>query len=438
LKHKGNIMELAEWLAILETRHPNSIDLGLERIYAVAQRMALTPSFVIALPAGHASLPAKTTVITVAGTNGKGSTVAALEACYLAAGYRVGAYTSPHLLRYNERVRIQGTAVSDAALCESFIAVEAARGELPLSYFECGTLSALWLFNAADLDIVILEVGLGGRLDAVNIVTPTASVITTISLDHTEWLGPTREDIGFEKAGIFRTVTPAIIGEIKPPKRMLQRAQSLQCPVSQQGVHFGFVEQTRTTWSWWNQNTRIESLSQPGLPLQNMATAVQVVQQLQARHPVSESALQQAFATLTLPGRWQTIAMQPCVQIVDVAHNPESAAYLAAQLQTRAISGKTRAVVAMLVDKDIPATLKPLMAVVDAWYAAGLPAPRGADATVMMRALTDLGVSQAIIHPAVADAYRAAVADSEARDRIIIFGSFHTVAAALIVGDHSL
>ncbi len=402
---------LSDWLSYLEKIHPSVIDLGLHRVGLVADRLGLR------------QLPA--TVVTVGGTNGKGTTCALLEAIYRAAGYRVGVYSSPHLLRYNERVRIQGQDASDAELCQAFAAVEAARGEVSLTFFEFGTLAALWLFRAAAPDLVLLEVGLGGRLDATNLVESDLAVVTSIALDHCDWLGDTREAIASEKAGIYRPGKPAISGEPNPPVTLAQTAQALGAKLLQVGADFR-RDEAEAVWHFQGARQQWRELPYPELPLDNAVTALAVVEQLSL--PIDSAAIRTGLAGARLAGRMQLLRTQPQVTL-DVAHNPHSAHYLARQLAARGKVGRRLAVAGMLKDKDIRQTLGELVELVDLWFLADLHGARAALAQELSAVLPSESARHC--YASVADAYREALATAQEQDEIIVLGSFHTVAEAM-------
>ena len=402
---------LSDWLSYLEKIHPSVIDLGLHRVGLVADRLGLR------------QLPA--TVVTVGGTNGKGTTCALLEAIYRAAGYRVGVYSSPHLLRYNERVRIQGQDASDAELCQAFPAVEAARGEVSLTFFEFGTLAALWLFRAAAPDLVLLEVGLGGRLDATNLVESDLAVVTSIALDHCDWLGDTREAIASEKAGIYRPGKPAISGEPNPPVTLAQTAQALGAKLLQVGADFR-RDEAEAVWHFQGARQQWRELPYPELPLDNAVTALAVVEQLSL--PIDSAAIRTGLAGARLAGRMQLLRTQPQVTL-DVAHNPHSAHYLARQLAARGKVGRRLAVAGMLKDKDIRQTLGELVELVDLWFLADLHGARAALAQELSAVLPSESARHC--YASVADAYREALATAQEQDEIIVLGSFHTVAEAM-------
>lgn len=402
---------LATWLYYLENLHSQAIELGLDRVKAVATKLdLLTPA---------------PRVFTVAGTNGKGTTCATLEAIMMAAGYRVGVYSSPHLVRYTERVRIQGEELPESAHCASFAVLEAGRGDISLTYFEYGTLSALQLFKQANLDIVILEVGLGGRLDATNIVDADVSVVTSIALDHTDWLGSDRESIGREKAGIFRSNTPAVVGEPDMPQSIADVAKEKHADLYRRGESWNFVANAGN-WRWavlqdGEEVTILDELPLPNVPLPNAATALAALHY--STLDIPEAALRSGLQRAALPGRFQTVSESPRL-ILDVAHNPHAAAYLAGRLAEQPRQGgKVRAVVGMLKDKDIAGTLACLSPQVDEWYCAPLEGPRGASVEELASHLP-----QARRFDDVESAWRQAMQEAAPQDIVIVCGSFHTVA----------
>lgn len=396
---------LATWLSYLEHLHSKTIDLGLARVSEVAQRMAVIK------PAPF--------VFTVAGTNGKGTTCRTLESVLMAAGYKVGVYSSPHLVRYTERVRVQGEELPELAHTTSFAEIEAARGEISLSYFEFGTLSALWLFQQARLDVVILEVGLGGRLDATNIVDADVAVVTSIALDHTDWLGPDRESIGREKAGIFRSGKPAIVGEPDMPLTIAEVANEKGAQLLRRGVDWQY-DASQQGWSFRDRLGTLNDLPLPQVPLPNAATALAALRASGLK--VKEQAMRDGIQNAMLPGRFQIISEAPRT-ILDVAHNPHAAAYLAGRLKTLSKTGRVLAVVGMLHDKDIAGTLANLQAEVDDWYCAPLEGPRGATAEQLLEHLR-----AGKVYTSVAQAWHAAMADARPEDTVLVCGSFHTVA----------
>jgi len=418
---------LAEWLAYQERVNPRSIELGLERVRNVWQRMDAR------VPARH--------VVTVAGTNGKGSTVALLESMLDAAGRRTGAYTSPHLLRYNERIRIGGVDATDQALVASFERIEAARGEIPLTYFEFGTLAALDLFAHADLDVAILEVGLGGRLDAVNIVDADVAVVTTIDLDHMDWLGPDRDSIGREKAGIARAGRPAIVGEADPPAGLLDALDVCGARVERAGTDF-VTERHADGWRWRHRDGTVLELPDPALaaPVQyaNAAAAIAALHAPDAAGALLLSAKELATAAVSglrharVPARLQSLGGDPEL-FVDVGHNPQAARALAAWLDAQPPS-RVHAVYGALADKGVVGVIGVLGPHVAHWHLAGLErdSPRGLPVTALAECLQQV-LPQAPFdrHDNVAAALAAARASARPGERILAFGSFFVAAAVL-------
>ena len=409
---------LTDWLDYQQRVHPRSIELGLERVREVWQRLG-------------APRPAPV-VITVGGTNGKGSTVAFLEAMLAAAGKRVGAYTSPHLVRYNERVRVVGADASDEALVGAFERIEDARGDVALTYFEFGTLAALWLFAHAGLDAAILEVGLGGRLDAVNIVDADAAIVTTVDLDHQDWLGDDRESIGREKAGIFRHDRPAIVAEADPPASLVAAAGA---GLRRAGREYSF-EAGRDGWRWHSDGTVLE-LPLPALaaPSQfaNAAGAIAALHALRHRLGWDANAIAEGVGRAHVRARLQRFAGAPEI-VVDVAHNPQAAHVLAQWLASTHAPGRTLAVFGALDDKDAGGIAAALRVHVDRWYLVGLDgeSSRGLPAPALRdRIAPPLDASLCSMHPGVASALDAACADAGVHDRIIAFGSFHVAGPAL-------
>ena len=415
---------LAEWLAYLETLHPKAIAMGLDRVSAVYARLGV----VLRCP-----------VITVGGTNGKGSTCALLECMLRAGGYRVGAYTSPHLLHYNERVRVDAAEATDDALLEAFAAVESARLTTPLTYFEFGTLATLWLLARAELDVVVLEVGLGGRLDAVNVVDADVAIVTTVAIDHVDYLGTTREDIGREKAGIFRSGAYAICADRLPPATLLAQASAIGAKLLRIGIDYDFTAHDGQ-WSYRGPGGTRHGLPIPALrgayQLANAATALAALDVLRDRLPVPMGAVREGLVSVELPGRLQVLPGRP-VTVLDVAHNPQAAAALADSLASMGFHPQTWAVFGIMADKDIGSVIAALLPRVDRWYVASLPPPRGATAEDLRLRLEAAGVAPAAIRDFndPASAYRAAREAVAEADRIIVFGSFLTVAAALALTD---
>jgi dihydrofolate synthase/folylpolyglutamate synthase len=418
---------LAEWLDYQLRVHPRSIELGLERVAEVWRRLG-------------APAPAPV-VITIGGTNGKGSTVAFLEAMLAADGKRVGAFTSPHLLHYNERVRVAGNDVDDIALIDAFRKIEAARTDIALTYFEFGTLAALWIFAHSALDVALLEVGLGGRLDAVNIIDADAAIVTTIDLDHQDWLGNDRETIGREKAGIFRGRRPAIIGEADPPRSLMTQAREVGADLRVCGRDFHFERVDEDRWRWSADDVALRlPLPRLAAPCQlaNASAAIAALHALRARLGWGPHAIAQGVARAHVGARLQIFAAtsgDPEL-IVDVAHNPQAARVLGEWLRSRPVRGRTLAVFGALGDKDVCGVVDALAGEFDAWFLAGLDrdSPRGLDASslgALVGAATSVARTAPSLHADVADALAAACDDAQAGDRVLAFGSFFVAAAAL-------
>ena len=415
---------LGDWLARIEQLHPKAIELGLERLRAVASRLSLR------LPCA---------VITVGGTNGKGSTCAMLESILLAAGYRVGLYTSPHLVRFNERARLDGAPVDDAALIEQFEAVDAARGDVALTYFEFTTLAVLRLFQQRAPDVAVLEVGLGGRLDAVNLVDADCAIVTSVDVDHADYLGDTRERIGWEKAHIFRPGRPAICSDPLPPASLVEHASSIGADLWLHGRDYDHAGD-RQQWSYAGRAQRRSALAYPALrganQLQNAAGVLAALEALRERLPVSQQAVRQGFATVELPGRFQVLPGQPAV-ILDVAHNPHAAAHLAVNLDAMGAFRQTFAVFGVMGDKDVDGVIAALVHRVDHWLPVELPGARAARTAWIAERLRAAGVAREgdrtsiECHASPSSALAAARGRAGANDRIVVFGSFLTVADIL-------
>jgi len=412
---------LDQWLDYQQSVHPRTIALGLDRVRAVAARLGLTR------PAPR--------VITVGGTNGKGSTVAFCDAIARAAGLRVGCYTSPHLLRYNERVRIHGIEVEDAALIDAFERIEAARGEIALTYFEFGTLAALLIFEAQALDLAVLEVGLGGRLDAVNLVDADVAVVTTVDLDHQDYLGPDREAIGREKAGIFRAGRVAVIGEADPPRGLVQHAEAIGAVLRRLDGYFRFAGAGDGAWHYQDAGGELVLPTPQHLvaPCQLANAAAAICALRAANLPIAATAFANGVAAARVPGRLQRIGERPVI-IVDVAHNPQAARVLANWLRMQPRAGRNLAVFAALADKAIEDIVAPLAPWIDVWALAELrdAGPRALPVTELAQRVAR-GAPQAAMtsYADVPTALAATRVMAAPDDRILVFGSFYTVAAAL-------
>lgn len=418
-------MSLIHWEQLRKRLEGRPIQLGLERVTRV-------------LDAGHLYPSAVT--LTVAGTNGKGSTCAYLEQMLLRAGYRVGCYTSPHLLSFSERIRVDAINSSDEALNTAFDEVLGLPGADSLSQFEADTLAALSIFKRAAVDVVILEVGLGGRLDATNAVSPDVSVVTSIGIDHTEFLGTDREQIGFEKAGIFRASKPAICGDGSPPNSLIKQAELLGADLRLLGRDFGFElnPDHRQQWVYWFQEggqLLKRSFAYPalrgGMQLQNAATALAALDSLADRLPVSMQARREGLIHTVLTGRFQVLPGQPTV-ILDVGHNPHAVSALARNLSEMGFFEHTYAVVGMLADKDAAESLRYLKGKIDHWFCAELSGPRGSPASRLTAVIEEGGLGGTWSeHPSPAAALAKAQEAAGLDDRIVAFGSFHTVADTL-------
>nr|WP_319554767.1 bifunctional tetrahydrofolate synthase/dihydrofolate synthase [uncultured Vibrio sp.] len=400
---------LEMWLDYLTNIHSSAIDLGLDRVQAVANKANLTK-------------PAPT-VITVAGTNGKGSTCALMEAILLDAGYSVGVYSSPHLIRYNERVRINGIDVEDAKHCQAFDFVEKQRGDITLSLFEFGTLAALRIFQTEKVDVVLLEVGLGGRLDATNVVDHDVSVITSLAVDHVDWLGDDINVIGFEKAGIYRSGKPAICGQPLPPATVAAHADDIGAEFFQVGIQFDY-QLTEKGWKWTSGAFDLEDLPVPSLPLPNAATALMALGASELQ--ITDINLVNGLNNARLAGRMQVLHSKPEI-VLDVAHNPHSAEYLVEKVKHQYAGKNIHIVIAMLHDKDIKATIEAMTPIATQWYPASLTGPRAATAEELCQYLPQ---GQVQFQTPVA-AFESAKANAQQEDVILVVGSFHTVGEVL-------
>lgn len=407
-----------QWLAYLEAIHPTEIDLGLDRVLVVLRRLFRRKP--------------QARIITVAGTNGKGSAVAATEALLRAAGRRTGAYTSPHLRRYNERVRLNGEEIADEALVKAFEAVEAARGSVSLTYFEFGTLAAFVAFAEAGLDDWVLEVGLGGRLDAVNVLDADFAILTSVDIDHVAFLGDNREVIGFEKAGVLRPGIPAVYADTDPPRSVLQQAAAQKVDLDLFGRDYELLREEAPGAGFPTVllNYRDQAVRLPAgpLPVTSVAAAVVAIRRLEPDLPVA--AIEQVLAGLTVPGRFERLGTSPDV-FVDVGHNPHAAGWLSGQLGSLKSAGRRiHAVYGALADKDVEGVARAMANVVDAWYLAALTVPRGLSAQDLQAKLASAGVSGASAFGSVGEALESARAAAAPADLVVVFGSFYTVAEA--------
>lgn len=414
---------LADWLAWQETLHPNAIDLGLERLQRTLDRLGWQ----------RPACP----VITVAGTNGKGSCVALTARILAEAGYRVGTFTSPHLLRYNERIAIGGVEVSDQALMSAFERIDAARGDETLTFFEFNAAAALLVFADEQPDAVVLEVGLGGRLDAVNVVDADVCVVTSIDLDHCDWLGADRETIGREKAGIFRAGRPAIFGARDMPSSIAEYARQIGAGLLQLGRDFDWLP-LQDRWSWRGRNGDQRDLPAPALhgeiQYDNAATVLTALEALAPALPVPRPAIERGLLTVTLPGRFQIVRRtrpRRLEWILDVAHNPAAARTLAAQLKARSTSGRTIAVCGVLGDKDVEGIVSAVRDSFDVWVIVGLQGGRALAPDVLAARARAVGANVEAVAVDVVAGCRAAEALARAGDRVVVFGSFLTVGPAL-------
>ncbi|MDY0248869.1 MAG: bifunctional tetrahydrofolate synthase/dihydrofolate synthase [Pseudomonas sp.] len=414
---------LKQWLSYLEQLHPNEIDMGLARVAEVAQRLRLP------------RIAQK--IVTVTGTNGKGSTCALLASLVAGQGLTVGVYSSPHLLRYNERVRINGQEVCDTQLCAAFTAIEAVRDEVSLTYFEMGTLAAFWLFTQSPLDIVILEVGLGGRLDAVNIVDADIAVVTSIGIDHKDWLGDTRDSVAYEKAGIFRSERPAVCGDLDPPESLLTQAALLKTPLLLRGRDFDLAV-SKQCWHWRGLDgqghaIQMQDIAPLSLPIENAAVALQAYALLDL--PWQPEVMIRSLCQASMQGRLQKVTLQwqgrSLDIMLDVAHNPHAAQYLSSCLAAQPVKGRRLAVLGVLDDKDLSGLLDCMQTHIADWAVAPLPTVR----SCRVEYLHDtLDARQAVVtsYATIAQAIEAQCAQASEQDQIIVFGSFYTVAEALL------
>ena len=410
---------LSQWLAWQETLHPSAIDLGLTRLGRTLERLQWR----------RPGCP----LVIVGGTNGKGSCVALLNRVLTEAGYRVGTFTSPHLLRYNERIVIADREVSDASLLAAFERIDAARGADTLTFFEFNALAALLVFETAGLDAIVLEVGLGGRLDAANVVDADAALVTSIALDHCDWLGDNVELIGREKAGIFRAGRPAVFGSLAMPQSIADVAGELGAQLLRLGKDFEYTR-TGTSWSWRGATWRLEDLPTPALfgvkQFDNAAAVLAVLESLASRLPVDREAIVRGLQHVRLPGRFEVV-QDRAEWILDVAHNPAAAQALAAQLAARTTAGRTIAVCGILSDKDIESIVSELRGSFDEWVVAGLAGPRAVDIHQFADRLRNRGANVTALGANVAESCEIANARAADSDRVVVFGSFLTVGPAI-------
>ncbi|WP_394789320.1 bifunctional tetrahydrofolate synthase/dihydrofolate synthase [Rhodoferax sp.] len=412
---------LNDWLAHCERLHPTTIELGLDRVRAVAERMQL-----------RFDCP----VITVAGTNGKGSTCAMLEAILLQSGYRTGVYTSPHLVHFEERCRLGGEIAGATDFVASFAKVESARGDISLTYFEFTTLAILDLMAGSKLDVAILEVGLGGRLDAVNIIDTSCAVITSIDLDHMEFLGTDRESIGFEKAGIMRAGKPVVVSDPVPPQSVIDHAQKIGADLWRFGEDFNFSGD-KQQWGWAGRGRRYSGLGYPGLrganQLVNASGVLAALTALREQLPITAQAVRTGLSMVELPGRFQIVPGQPTL-VLDVAHNPHAVAALAANLDAMGFYPTTHAVFGAMADKDLLPMLARIGPLVDRWYFTDMPTPRAAKAAHLQtqwQAQNSRKDAASAVYASPVQALQAAIAAADPADRIVVFGSFYTVGGVL-------
>ncbi len=409
-------MNLTDWLGYIESIHPSTIDLTLERIKIVIERLNLDISF---------------PVLTVGGTNGKGSTCSILESIYREAGYKVACYTSPHFLNFNERIKIQTLAVSDEVICEAFSRIESAREDVTLTYFEYGTIAAMIIFSEAHVDVAILEVGLGGRLDAVNVFDADCAIVTTVDLDHMDYLGHTREAIGLEKAGIYRTEKTSICGDFDPPQSLIKHAELIHADLKIIGKDFGY-EAHHDSFDFLIDSTFVMNLPLPKLQgdfqLANATNALMAVKAMEDKLPLTEISIQKGITLTLLPGRFQEVKKMPSL-ILDVAHNPQAARSLSHNLKTHVVPGKTIAVFSILKDKDIFGVINELNLDIDDWFIAEIQNERAASIETISNTIQKINPSAHIeAFKNIQEAYQFASKEVTRNDRIIVFGSFFTVA----------
>lgn len=412
------VKDLASWLSYISQLHPKEMDLGLDRVSVVATRLKCN-QFVCP-------------VVTITGTNGKGSCVKFLEEIYSAGGYRVGAFTSPHLMTFNERVRINNQLISDKKLVDAFAEVEEARQEITLSFFEFTFLAALQIFRSAKLDLLLLEVGLGGRLDAVNIIDTDVAIVTTIDLDHTEWLGPDRSAIAREKAGIFRFSKPVVCGDPEPPAILKETALKLGCPWYAIGENFIYSSTSQANpWNWQNDQINMQNLPAINLKHQNAATSLMAVELLQEKVPITENIIREGLAKAKLCGRFEKVVVDGVTCYLDVAHNPQGGRWLAEQVKALQQKSPIVAVFSMLGDKDIAGTATSLLDYVKTWYLSELPVSRAASLDQLQEQLGSLGVVNSHRFANIPLTMNAAIEMAQKMNSVLlVFGSFYTVAQA--------
>ena len=411
---------LADWLSYQESLHPSQIELGLERVQKVFQQLI--------------GQPFSNPVIIIGGTNGKGSTIACLESIYRSAGYTTGSYTSPHILRYNERIRINGQPVDDETLIRAFERIENCREDISLTYFEFGTLAALLIFYETMPEILLLEVGLGGRLDAVNIMDPDVSIISSIALDHMDWLGTSIEQIALEKAGIARGGKPLIYGALNPPESLKRQVRKIGADLHRINDDFGYNQHDKSTWTWWGNHQSLPDLPYPTLTgkhqLANCSAAIQAVMLLDKRLPVPVFAIKQGLSSIQLAGRFEIVQTKPMV-IYDVAHNAAAGEVLASILNNQHIPGKTHAIVGMQSSRQPDDFIRSLAGEVNNWYACTLPGNAVHSSHVLSDAIKKISpVSLVTAYQSVAEGLQSALANAGPEDRILVTGSFLTVAQA--------
>ncbi|MDH4108961.1 MAG: bifunctional folylpolyglutamate synthase/dihydrofolate synthase [Gammaproteobacteria bacterium] len=416
----GSSSTLDQWLRWLETLAPNEIDLGLERVAEVLGRMRLPPLG---------------TVITVAGTNGKGSSVAMLEALFIAAGRRVGAYTSPHLVHYAERIRVDGAAVADAGIIAAFRRVESVREGVALTYFEYGTLAALQVFAESGAEVLVLEVGLGGRLDAVNVVDADACLITNIGLDHCDWLGPDVESIAAEKAGVMRPGRPVVFGSAEPPNAIRATAERLGAELVVAGRDFNSELEGDGRWSWLGRRIRLAGLEPPALggphQVRNAAAVLALIEAMGFDAMLERGLIDSAFARLRLDGRMQRVSAWDRHWLLDVAHNPDGASVLAEALRSRKPAGRLLAVTGILADKDAGAMIDALGPVVDAWIACTPASGRALEGRELASLIANRTGKPCLVGMDPVDALLRARQRAGPDDLVLVAGSFYTVGPAL-------